>query len=410
MRTYRDIFAVSQFRALFVARCIVMTSISLAGLALGTITYGATGSPVLTALSMFGGPLITLLGSSLVLGASDSLRPRTAMIASAVAALVADSLQAIPGMPWGARFAILAVPFLVASATGGSTVRLLTAIVPADGLLLGRATLNIAVGVMQVIGYGLGGFLLQWFSAPGLFVIAAVADVVAIVVVRLGVGDHRAVSNGGSSLLRRTRTVNRSLLGSRVTRPLYLCMWVPNGLIVGCEALFVPFAGAAGAGLLFATSAAGMLFGDVVMGRFIPPPLRDRLIGPVRLWLAAPYLAFFCHPALPVAAVLAFLASFGYCASLPMQERLLSCTSPDIRGQTFGLFSNGLMIGQSLGALAGGAVAMAVPPHDAMGILAVASALVTVSLTRGLRRSAPHARSGKTTSVEPAEDEGMMLR
>ena len=98
-----------------------------------------------------------------------------------------------------------------------------------------------------------------------------------------------------TSLVKRTREVNRRLLGSRVVRPIYLTLWVPNGLIVGCEALFVPFAGER-AGYLFAVSAAGMLIGDVVVGRFVPTALRDRLIGPLRFLLAVPYLGFFLVP------------------------------------------------------------------------------------------------------------------
>ena len=117
-------------------------------------------------------------------------------------------------------------------------------------------------------------------------------------------------------------------------------MWVPNGLIVGCEALFVPFAGER-AGYLFAVTAAGMLLGDIVVGRFLAVALRDRLIGPLRLLLAVPYLAFFLVPSLPYAAALAFVASVGYSASLPLQERLVTHTDGQARGQVFGLQGTG---------------------------------------------------------------------
>ena len=66
-------------------------------------------------------------------------------------------------------------------------------------------------------------------------------------------------------------------LRSPVTRPLYIALWVPNGLIVGCESLFVPYghAGSGGhgavAGWLFAATAAGMMAGDLLVGRFVPP-------------------------------------------------------------------------------------------------------------------------------------------
>ena len=78
VRTYRDVFALPEFRVLFLVRCVTMAAISIGSLALGATTYASTGSPVLTALSMFGGPLITLLGSATVLSGSDSMGPRRA--------------------------------------------------------------------------------------------------------------------------------------------------------------------------------------------------------------------------------------------------------------------------------------------------------------------------------------------
>lgn len=183
--------------------------------------------------------------------------------------------------------------------------------------------------------------------------------------------------------------VNRSLLGSPVTRPLYLAMWVPNGLIVGCEALFVPFAGHRAAGWLFAAAAAGMLIGDVVIGRIVPPRRRERLVHPLRVLLAASYLVFFFDPSIALALALTFVASAGFAAALPLQERLISATAEETRGQAFGLYSTGLMVGQALGAAAAGAVAEILPPPTTMGSFAVLSLASTAAFGPALRRSAP---------------------
>ena len=382
MRTYREIFSLREFRVLFAARCLTMAAISLGSLALGTTTYASTGSPLLTALAMFVGPVISLIGSSTVLGASDSLRPVRAAAVMPLAYAVAFLLQTLPGLPWGARFALLAIPYLAGSATGGSTMRLLHDIVPPDGFVLGRATLNLAVGVTQVVGFALGGLLLVWFSPTALFLVAAVAAALTALVLRLGIRE-RPANQPTEGLVSRTRTVNRTLLGSPVTRPLYLAMWVPNGLVVGCEALFVPYGGPGGAGNLFAVTAAGMLLGDVLMGRFVPPGRRDALILPL------PYLAFALRPALPLALVLGFVASVGYSAQLALQERLVHATDTAVRGQVWGLYSTGLMVGQAVGAAVGGLVATWVPAGPTMGLLAAASVAVSLALTGGLRRSAP---------------------
>ena len=97
-------------------------------------------------------------------------------------------------------------------------------------------------------------------------------------------------------MVNHTAAVTWQLFRSNLTRPLYIALWVPNGLIVGCESLFVPYghAGSAGhgavAGWLFAATAAGMMAGDLLIGRFVPPRWRDLFIGPLRLLLAVPYL------------------------------------------------------------------------------------------------------------------------
>jgi MFS family permease len=392
VKTYRQLFAVREFRVLFVVQCLNVGSYAVASLALGTITFAATGSPVLTALAMFGAPLMRLVGQTLFGSGSDLVRPRTALVLVASTTMVTDLLQALPGLGWGWRFALLAVGPLITSALGGSMMALVSDILPPDGFILGRATMNIAVGGMQIVGYGIGGLLLITFTTTQLFLGAGAALFVAVLLLRLGLSDHPP-RHAGASLVRRTREVNRALLGSRVVRPLLLTMWVPNGLIVGCEALFVPFAGER-AGYLFAVTAAGMLLGDIVVGRFLAVGVRDRLIGPLRLLLAVPYLAFFLVPSLPYAASLAFVASVGYSASLPLQERLVSHTDAQARGQVFGLQGTGLMVGQALGALLGGTVASAlgvgpVAASHAMGVMAVASVVVSLAVTPGLRRSRP---------------------
>ncbi len=354
MRTYRELFGAVEFRTIFAAQCLTVASASIGSLALATITYAATGNAIVSGLSMCGGPLIRLIASWFLLSASDLLRPRTALGVTALVSLAADLLQAIPALPWGARFAILALPWVVMSATGGATLALVADILPASAFVLGRATLNIAVGGMQIVGYGLAGILLLRLSTTDLFLCAAAASAGALTLVVFGIGNYpvRAVSQ---SPVRRARTINRALLGSLDLRPVLLANWVPNGLIVGCESLFVPLAGRH-AGYLYATTAAGMLAGDVLVGRFVPESIRDRCLQPLRFLLAAPYLLLLIHPPLGFAAAIGGVTSIGYAASLLLQERLVTRTPPDVRGQALGLNSTGQLAFQGVGAVLAGAL------------------------------------------------------
>lgn len=400
MRTYREVFGVAEFRTVFASQCLTVASASIGSLALGTITYAATGNAIASGLALCGGPLIRLMASWFLISASDLLRPRTALCVTALVSLAADLLQALPGLPWQARFAILALPWIVMSATGGAALALVADILPPSAFLLGRATLNIAVGGMQIIGYALAGILLIQLSTTGLFLCAAAASAAVVALVATGIADHpvRAVSR---SPVRRARTLNRALLGSPHLRPVLLANWVPNGLIVGCESLFVPLAGRH-AGYLYAATAAGMLAGDVLVGRFVPERLRDRWLGPLRFLLAAPYLVLLLHPPLGLAAAMAGVASVGYAASLPLQERLVMRTSPDVRGQVLGLNSTGLLAFQGIGALLAGALAELVgtgpaAAGTAIGVAAALSLTVSVALIPGLRRTSPPNRAERPT-------------
>jgi predicted MFS family arabinose efflux permease len=151
-----------------------------------------------------------------------------------------------------------------------------------------------------------------------------------------------------------------------------------------------------------------MLIGDVVVGRFVSEPVRERLIEPLRVLLAVPYLGFVFVPSLPVAMALGFVASAGFAASLPLQERLVQHTSGEVRGQVFGLNSTGLMVGQAVGAFLGGVVAqMLGPGHEdvarAMTVMAALSLVTTVALTPGLRRSRPAVFVDDAVRPDPVE-------
>ena len=194
MTTYREIFGIREFRILFIARLFSMIGVVVSNLALGTVMYDQTGSPLLTAISLFGGPLVQLVSARYLLASSDLMRPRTAMIFTAGVTASSAALQLIPGLTWWMRFVILASGYVALAATSGTVVALLSDIVPKEAFVLARATMNITVGGMQILGYGVGAVLLALLSPSWLFGIAAVTTVIAGVIVRAGISDHPPLS------------------------------------------------------------------------------------------------------------------------------------------------------------------------------------------------------------------------
>ncbi|WP_432972288.1 MFS transporter [Dactylosporangium sp. CA-233914] len=397
MRTYRELFAAAEFRALFATVSAQVAAQTVAGIALATLVYGATGSPLLSALSMFGSSFAQVVGAATLLSAADRLPPRAALAGLAAFTALTTAVLAIPGLPIGAVLGVVLLQGLGASIGGGVRFGLLAEIVPDEGYLLGRSLLNMSVGAMQIAGFATGGLLLATLDPAAVLLTSSALSLLAALVARLGL-SARAPRTTGRASIRATWRGNRELLSSPARRAVYLGLWIPNGLIVGCEALFVPYSpGSAGA--LFVAAALGMLAGDMLAGRFLPARLRRPLTTPVQLLLAVPYLAFAAAPPLAVALPLVVIASVGYCGSLLLQDRLVELTPAQLRGHSLGLHTSGMVTMQAVGATLAGAVAQTMPAGRAMAVMAVASIAVSALLARAYRRPAPvdlHATAGVT--------------
>ncbi|MQA24392.1 MAG: hypothetical protein GEU94_02740 [Micromonosporaceae bacterium] len=249
----------------------------------------------------------------------------------------------------------------------------------------------------MIAGFAAGGALIAVLSPRAALLVCAGLDLVAALIFRYGL-IRRAPRAVGRPSIGQTWRVNRQLWSHRARRAVYLALWVPNGLVVGCEALFMPYAGES-AGVLFIAGALGMLAGDTLAGRFIPPGWRRGLELPLRMLLAAPYLLFALMLPLPVAVVAVTIASVGFAASLLLQERLIALTPPDVKGQALGLHSSGMLTMQAVGATLAGAVAEVLGAGAAMAVMAGASLLVTAALIRPLRAPAPRPDVAETSAL-----------
>jgi MFS family permease len=387
MRTYRELFQAPEFTPLFATSALQVAGQTVSGLALGTLVYAATGSPLLSALAMFGPSLAQVVGATVLLSAADRLPPRAAMTGLAVLFAVGAVVLSVPGLPVWALFTVVLGLGPFASLVGGVRYGLLNEILARDAYLLGRSVLNMSVGLMQVCGFAAGGVLVSVLSPRGTLLVAAGLYLLAAVAARFGLSRRPPRAPGRPSVAATWRN-NRVLWSSAPRRYVYLGLWVPNGLIVGCESLFVPYA-PSHAGLLFAFAAFGMLVGDMVTGRFLPAGWRPRLGPPLRLLLAAPYLVFALHPPLAAGLAAVTLASIGFAATLLLQERLMALTPDELSGHALGLHGSGMLTMQGVGAGVAGTVAELTSPAVAMTVMAAASVAVTLALAPGLRTPLP---------------------
>jgi hypothetical protein len=423
MPSYSTLFRTREFTPLFLSTALQTAASTIGGLALGTLVYRATASPLLSAVSMFGPQLAQVVGASTLLSGADRLPPRTALSGVALCFALTTAATALPGLPLWGLFALVLLQGLVQSLAGGVRWGLLNEILargnagsagteatdtgtaPAGagaaaangngGYLLGRSAFNMMSGLTQITGFATGGLLVTLLSPRTTLLASAALYAAGALLLRTGLSRREPRATGRPSVARTWRA-NVTLLADRPRRLVYLGLWVPNGLIVGCESLYVSYAPSC-AGLLFACGACGMFTGDLVTGRFLPPAARARLVTPLLLLLAGPYLLFALHPAVPLAAACAALASVGFGASLLQQERLMALTPAELTGHALGLHSAGMLTLQGLSAAVAGTLAQLTSPGTAMTALAAASLAVTTGLAAAAPR--PPAPTGPRTGT-----------
>jgi hypothetical protein len=406
MSNYGQIFANREFRSLWIGSALGNASATMTSLTLALMVDAATGSALLAALVMFGPSLAQVLGASTLMSAADTARPRRVLTLLACLSTVAVGTQAALDLSAGTRLLLALLVAYGLSIGAGVRWGLLNEVVDQDQFVLGRSAMNLSVGAMQIAGFGTAGLLLQALSPSDVLWLATGCSALAIPIIRFGLRD-RSPRRVARTSFAETWRGNRRLLGQANTRPLLLALTVPNGLIVGCEALFVPYAGA-GAGWLLAAGAAGMMTGDLVVGRFLSRSGR-RIAGRwLRILLAVPFLGFAFELRIAVLSLLVALGSSGYAASLSQQEVLVELTPTDLRGQVLGLESALRMTTFGVVAILAGTLADLTSPAPAITTFAIASLVVSIALTRSLTRvmnpdariGSPHGRGAAAEGVE----------
>ncbi|MFD4241823.1 MFS transporter [Streptomyces sp. NPDC058525] len=400
---YRDLLRTGEFAGLYAGFTLTAAATTLAGFALGTLVNEQTSSPFLTAVSMYGATFATVLGALTLMSVADGKRPRRTLVVLQLLSLAGVAAQAVPGLPLPVRFALLLVLGFFQSLGTGTRLGLLAEVVPASAYVPARSLMNITAGGTAILGYAAGAVLLRFLSPQGLFAVAAALTALALAVVAATVREHsiRLTRRPG---LRQTWTANAALFADPGRRRLLLNLWVPNGLIVGCEALFISY-DPDHAGTFLAAGSAGMLLGDLAVGRLLTADRRRRCAFALRLLLAVPYLLFATEPPVLLAAAAVFVAGAGFAATLPLQERLLELTPDPVRGQVQGVESAGRMTWQGIGAALAGGAAQYLGPGTAITAVAAVSVAVTLVFVDGGGR----AGSGRAGGTRQAKSQRVWL-
>jgi predicted MFS family arabinose efflux permease len=387
--TYREVLADPRFRLLFVTRTLTVTADSLRIMTLSVLVFATTGSPLLGALTFGIGFLPQLAGSLLLGSLADRGRPRRLVTAGYGLQCAAAAVMGVAQLPVAAVLMLLAAVACLTPVFSGVTNRLVAETLTGDAYVLGRSLSNMSASAAQLLGLAGGGAAVEFLGPRAALLLSAGVYLAAAVAVRLRLPDLPAPEQavrlgprqGSGSVLRQSWYGSTKLLAERRVRALLLAQWLPPAFVAGAESLIVPFAGGHGmpagsAGPLLACLPVGMLAGDLAVGRFVRPAVRERLVVTLVVVLGLPLVGFALDPPWVVCAGLLLVTGTGFAYALGLQRPFLDAVPEAGRGQAFGLLNAGLMSVQGAGPVVFGAVAEFTDAGVAMALAGIATVCV----------------------------------
>ncbi|MEV8450423.1 MFS transporter [Streptomyces parvus] len=370
--TYREVLAEPRFRLLFSTRAVAITADALRITTFSVLVFSSTGSALLSAVA-FGIGFIPQLCGSLLLGSlADRLPPRALITGGYALTCATALLLAVVRMPVAASLGVVALVSLATPVFHGASSRLVAQSLEGDAYVLGRSLSNIASAGAQLFGLALGGAAVAALGPRRALAVSAVLYLGCALAIRIRLprlqpgesGGTPGSAGGDGGAVRASLQSAVLLLRGRTVRRLMLAQWLPVALVAGAEGLIVAYAGerrfAPGwYAVLMGCLPVGMLVGDLLVGRFLRPRTRERLVVPLVALAGLPLIGFAAEPGVGVSSCLLLISGLGYAYGLGLQRPFLGALPHDGQGQAFGLLGSGSMTLQGVGPVCLGTAAAA---------------------------------------------------
>ena len=366
--TFREVLASGEFRAIFFSSALSSLGDSMARAAVTALVYQRTGS-VLAAAATFAISYLPWLGPGTVLAALAERYPyRRTMVICDLARMATIGLVALPGVPLPALLVLLFVTAMFDPPFKAARSALNARVLTGDRYVVGLAMVETAAQVALVTGYFAGGTLAAYSPRLALGFDAATFGISAFIV---GLWVHyRAPAlrpERRTHLLRETAEGFKIVFGRRVLRSIAFIVFagllfsvVPEGLGAAWAANLTSDRHARGwtQGLIMCSMPLGFIVGSILINRFLPPAVRQRLISPFAILIPLALVAALLNPRVYGVAAIAATSGFAVAALLPAANGLFVQTLPDeFRARAFGVMQSGVQLCQGAAVLATGALA-----------------------------------------------------
>jgi MFS family permease len=383
--TFRDVFAVTEFRAVWVAFVLSLVGDQLARVALSYLVYRRTGSPLLTALTYALGFLPWIVGGPLLSGLADRFPRRTVMVVADLLRAAIVGLMVVPGVPLAALLVLLFVAELCAPPFASARAALLPEVLPGDLYIVGAAVNTITWETVQVMGFVVAGLFVARLGPRDGLAVDAVTFLASALILLVWVRHRPAPprdAGEAAGLTADLRAGARLVFGDPWLRTLTVLAWLCGAYMVP-EALAAPIAvthggGAFAVGLLMAGIPVGTAVGSVLIGRWVSPERRVRWLLPMAFLCGVPLIACAFTAHIAVVGVLWGLSGVFSAYNLTANAAFVRAVPDQRRGQAFGLVQAGMVAGQGVGFLVAGAAAEWLDPLVVVAYAGVVTCVVVL--------------------------------
>jgi len=394
--TFRDVFAVREFRALWVSEILSVAGDRLALVALTLLVFHHTKSPLLTAMAYAAGYVPWVIGGLFLAEVADRRSRRSVMVASDAVRTVLVGAMTLPHVPLGVLVALLFATTMFTPPFESARAAILPEILSGERYVLGTAVMQTTFLAAQVAGAAGGGLAVAFVGVRPALLIDCATFVLSGLLVGLGTRARPAAARPDTvqgSALARMRGGFRLLFGDQALRTLLLFGWLVVFYTIP-EGVAAPYAARLGGGYI----ATGLVLASTVFSTMIFTPLFTRLVRPrLRLAWMGPLAVLTCgtlvltalRPSLADSLVIfSISAAFGV-YQLAANTAFVVRVPNERRAQAFGIANMGVIVGQGAAFVAAGAAAEVVSPAVVIAVGGAIGAVIALVLTLRWRHVSP---------------------
>ena len=423
--TFREVFAVREFRAVWFSQVLSVTGDRLALVALTLLVFDRTGSPLLSGLVYASGYLPWVVGGLFLSELADRYPRRTVMVVCDAVRAVLVAIMVVPHVPVWALVALLFVATMFAPPFDSARAAITADILSGERYVLGTAITQTTFLAGQAIGAVAGGVAVAFLGVRPALAIDAATFVLSALLVGLGTRarpaaarpeqaqSEQAQSKRAQSKLAQPSPLARMQAGLRLVftdralRTLLLFGWLVVFYTIP-EGIAAPYAaglggGSIAAGLVIASTVVGTTIATPLFSRFVGPRRRIDLMGPLAVLTCATLVLTAFRPGLAASLVIFSLSSVFGTSQLAANTAFVIRVPNERRAQAFGIASMGVIVGQGAAFVAAGAAAEVLTPAAVIAIGGALGTVVALVLTLRWRRvSPPGGRHAAGRRPEPA--------